>query len=146
MLQKVPDYDDESGVYLGPGRNFDDEDLEYLNKDVEEQHYTAEKEESPPSPLIVDSVSGIYLGFDDKEESEEDEAPETAETGDDLSTSSETEEAAKDTSNTSKLSWKLFKVKQSSNYKVNGGEGAKADGSNCFKFIRKVWRKAEVCQ
>ena len=132
-------------MYLGPGRNFDDEDLEYLNKDVEEQHNTAEKEESPPSPLIVDSVSGIYLGFDDKEESEEDEAPDTAETGDNLSTSSETE-AAKDMASTSKLSWKLFKVKQSSNYKVNSGEGVKADGSNCFKFIRKVWRKAEVCQ
>ena len=91
MLQKVPDYDDESGVYLGPGRNFDDEDLEYLNKDVEEQHNTAEKEESPPSPLIVDSVSGIYLGFDDKEESEEDEAPDTAETGDNLSVSTSSE-------------------------------------------------------
>ena len=146
MLQKVPDYDDESGVYLGPGRNFDDEDLEYLNKDVEDQHHSTEKEESPPSPLIVDSVSGIYLGFEDKDDSEEEEAPETAETGDNLSTSSETEEAAKDTASTSKLSWRLFKVKQSSNYKVNSGECVKADGSNCFKFVRRVWSKVEVCQ
>ena len=129
-------------MYLGPGRNFDDEDLEYLNKDVEEQHNTAEKEESPPSPLIVDSVSGIYLGFDDKEMSEEEEAPDTAETGDNLSTSSETE-AAKDMASTSKLSLKLFKVKQLSNY---SGEGVKADGSNCFKFVRKVWSKEEVYQ
>ena len=74
---QVPDYDDESGVYLGPGRNFDDEDLEYLNKDVEEQINLQKSEDTPSSPLIVDSVSGIYLGFEDKEESEtEEEDPE----------------------------------------------------------------------
>ena len=132
-------------MYLGPDRKFDDEDLEYLNKDVEGQHNSTEKEESPPSPLIVDSVSGIYLGFDNKDESEEEEAPENAETSDNLTTSSETE-AAKDTASTSKLRWKIFKVKQSSNYKVNSGEGVKADGSNCFKFVRRVWSKVEVCQ
>ena len=129
-------------MYLGPDTKFDDEDLEYLNKDDEDQHNTTEKEESPPSPLIVDLISGIYLGFDNKDEIEEQE---TLETSDNLTTSSETE-AAKDTASDSKLSWKLFKVKQSSNYKVNGGEDVKAHGSNCFKFVRKVWSQAEVCQ
>ena len=129
-------------MYLGPDTKFDDEDLEYLNKDDEDQHNTTEKEESPPSPLIVDLISGIYLGFDNKDEIEEQE---TLETSDNLTTSSETE-AAKDTASDSKLSWKLFKVKQSSNYKVNSGEGVKADGSNCFKFVRKVWSKEEVYQ
>ena len=81
-LSQVPDYDDESGVYLGPGRSFDDEDLEYLNnKDVEEQKSLQRVgDDAPPSPLIVDSVSGIYLGFEDKEEedSETEDADEKA--------------------------------------------------------------------
>ena len=62
-MSQVPDYDDESGVYLGPGRTFDDEDLEYLNKDDKELQKSVQKfkDEAPASPLIVDLVSGIYI-------------------------------------------------------------------------------------
>ena len=43
------DYDDLSGVYLGPRRPFDDEDLEYLSKEVDDNHgpRDEEKQERP---------------------------------------------------------------------------------------------------
>ena len=66
QIYHVIDYDDESGVYLGPGRAFDDEDLEYLKKDYIEDELThADPSPPTPPPLVVDSVSGIYLGFDE---------------------------------------------------------------------------------
>ena len=48
-------------MYLGPRRAFDDEDLEYLCKELEDQEGLKQgvKQERPQSPpLIVDSVSG----------------------------------------------------------------------------------------
>ena len=134
---QVPDYDDESGVYLGPGRNFDDEDLEYLNKDVEEQINLQKSEDTPSSPLIVDSVSGIYLGFEDKEESEtEEEDPEAG------VEETDSEDVSLDTVKRSKL-FSLFKTKQTK-YKVSSDPDM--EGGHCFRFIGKVWKKAEVCQ
>ena len=134
---QVPDYDDESGVYLGPGRNFDDEDLEYLNKDVEEQINLQKSEDTPSSALIVDSVSGIYLGFEDKEESEtEEEDPEAG------VEETDSEDVSLDTVKRSKL-FSLFKTKQTK-YKVSSDPDM--EGGRCFKFIGKVWKKAEVCQ
>ena len=140
-MSQVPDYDDKSGVYLGPGRTFDDEDLEYLNKDVEEQTSVQKsKDEAPPSPLIVDSVSGIYLGFEDKEEdSETEDGDEKAGTED-----SDQEDVSLDTVKRSRM-FGLFKRKQSK-YKVSTEADLDMEGGHCFKFIRKVWRKAEVCQ
>ena len=49
-------------MYLGPRRAFDDEDLEYLCKELEDHEglkpgVTQERPQSPP--LIVDSISGI---------------------------------------------------------------------------------------
>ena len=155
----VPDYDDESGVYLGPGRAFDDEDLDYLNKDVDDQAEEKKKQKkkmSPPSsPLKVDSVSGIYLGFDEPAEDDEDDEKTVKNDEDDTSDdSSEAAAAAASNAHTTSIDqlWKRFRVKQSSKYKVNdeeaGDEGLEAavDGSNCFKFISKMWKKAEVCQ
>ena len=129
-------------MYLGPGRSFDDEDLEYLNKDVEEQMSIQRVEEAAPaSPLIVDSVSGIYLGFEDKEEedSETEDAEEKAESEEDT-----------DPEDTVKSSSKMFAFfKRKSKYEVNSDDAdldLEAEDGHCFKFIRKVWRKAEVCQ
>ena len=147
MLSQVPDYDDESGVYLGPGRSFDDEDLEYLNnKDVEEQKSLQRVgDDAPPSPLIVDSVSGIYLGFEDKEEedSETEDADEKAGSED---TDPDDVSLGTDVKVSSKM-FGFFKRKQSK-YEVNSEPdlGLDAEDGHCFKFIRKVWRKAEVCQ
>ena len=62
VCSKAFDYDDISGVYLGPRRAFDDEDLEYLCKELEDQEGGRQgvKQKRPQSPpLIVDSVSGI---------------------------------------------------------------------------------------
>ena len=62
FFSKAFDYDDISGVYLGPRRAFDDEDLEYLCKELEDPEGVRQgvKQERPQSPpLIVDSVSGI---------------------------------------------------------------------------------------
>jgi hypothetical protein len=67
-------YHEESGVYIGPARTFDDDDLEYLNKDDTEDinDYLQKIKPSPPiSSLSIDSLSGIYLGFAEKEKHEE---------------------------------------------------------------------------
>ena len=146
-LSQVPDYDDESGVYLGPGRSFDDEDLEYLNnKDVEEQKSLQRDHnlEPPASPLIVDSVSGIYLGFEDKEEEDSqtedaDEKPGSEDT--------DPEDVSLGTDVKASKMFGFFKRKQSK-YEVNSEPDLELDAEDghCFKFIRKVWRKAEVCQ
>ena len=136
---QAPDYDDESGVYLGPGRAFDDEVLEYLSKSVEEQMNLLEKDESPPSPLLVDSVSGIYLGFDDPIKDEEDDEEDDEAEDNEL----KTDEILDQGNNQSKTVWDFFRIKQSSKYKVNSD--GEVSGNNCFRFIRKVWRKAEIC-
>ena len=134
-------------MYLGPGRSFDDEDLEYLNnKDVEEQKSLQRVgDDAPPSPLIVDSVSGIYLGFEDKEEedSETEDADEKAGSED---TDPDDVSLGTDVKVSSKM-FGFFKRKQSK-YEVNSEPdlGLDAEDGHCFKFIRKVWRKAEVCQ
>ena len=146
-LSQVPDYDDESGVYLGPGRSFDDEDLEYLNnKDVEEQKSLQRVGDvAPASPLIVDLVSGIYLGFEDKEE-EESETEDAEEKAGSEDTDPEDVSLGTDVKISSKM-FGFFKRKQSK-YEVNSEPdlGLDAEDGHCFKFIRKVWRKAEVCQ
>ena len=60
MFIQALDYDDISGVYLGPRTTFDDEDLQYLCKELDEGFKESEgvKQERPQSPLIVDSISG----------------------------------------------------------------------------------------
>ena len=52
-------------MYLGPRRAFDDEDLEYLSKEVDDQQALKDgmKQERPQSPLIVDSISGICSNY-----------------------------------------------------------------------------------
>ena len=57
-------------MYIGPAHTFDDDDLEYLNKDdTEDINDSLQKiKHSPPiSSLSIDSLSGIYLGFAEKE-------------------------------------------------------------------------------
>ena len=61
-------------MYIGPAHTFDDDDLEYLNKDeIEEINESLQKiNPSPPiSSLSIDSLSGIYLGFAEKQKHEE---------------------------------------------------------------------------
>ena len=54
------DYDDDSGAYLGPGHNFDDEDLEYLNKDDFEDQLRLLHPTDPASQLIYNrNLPGI---------------------------------------------------------------------------------------
>ena len=63
---QFPDYDDDSGVYIGPGHAFDDdEDLEYLNKDDPEDQEAILQPSPLPSSMVVEPLSGIYYGFDD---------------------------------------------------------------------------------
>ena len=99
-----------------------------------------EKDESPPSPLLVDSVSGIYLGFDDPLKDEEDEEEEDDQ---DVDNDIETDDIHDRRQIQNKTVWNFFRIKQSSKYKVNSDGEVK--GNNCFRFIRKVWRKAEIC-
>ena len=57
-------------MYIGPVHTFDDDDLEYLNKDdTEDINESLQKiKPSPPiSSQSIDSLSGIYLGFAEKE-------------------------------------------------------------------------------
>ena len=60
-------------MYIGPAHTFDDEDLEYLMKDdTEDIKESLQMKPSPPiSSLSIDSLSGIYLGFAEKEKHEE---------------------------------------------------------------------------
>ena len=61
-------------MYIGPAHTFDDDDLEYLNNDDNEDiNESLQKiKPSPPiSSLSIDSLSGIYLGFAEKEKHEE---------------------------------------------------------------------------
>ena len=63
-------------MYIGPAHTFDDDDLEYLNKDdTEDINESLQKiKPSPPiSSLSIDSLSGIYLGFVEKEKHKEQE-------------------------------------------------------------------------
>ena len=65
-LFQFPDYDDDSGVYIGPGHAFDDdEDLEYLSKDDLDDEEAVLPPPPAQSTLVVEPVSGIYFGFDD---------------------------------------------------------------------------------
>ena len=164
ILFQVFDYDDESGVYLGPGHAFDDEDLEYLNKDEAEDDNKQEKIKttSPTSPLLVDSASGIYLGFDESssdEDAKSDEIDTKTEHVNQNATDEEkmrdNEEAAKEKPKTVENCGKrsslprplsmrtLLLSKQSSKYKVTQDE--EKDGNICFRFLRKFWRRADTC-
>ena len=61
-------------MYIGPAHTFDDDNLEYLNKDdTEDIKESLQKiKPSPPiSSLSIDSLSGIYLGFAEKEKNKE---------------------------------------------------------------------------
>ena len=134
------DYDNESGVYLGPGRTFDDEDLEYLSKDVDEEDKRSQVESffRPPSPLVVDEASGIYIGF------QEDEVIEVHENGKDedkeeikIFEKVESESTSK-TKSRSRWSLPFFK---SSKYRVQGEN----QSNFCFRFVRKIWKKSDIC-
>ena len=135
---QVPDYDHESGVYLGPARTFDDEVLEYLSKE-DEQKILEQQEELPASPLIVDSKSGIYLGFEENQTAEDSDDNDSTE--DDSTEGCDTKKQSN-----SRPSWNLFKIKQSSKYEVNTETDPNTTNTSCFKFVKKVWRKAEECQ
>ena len=57
-------------MYIGDAHTFDYDNLEYLNKDdTEDINDSLQKiKPSPPiSSLSIDSLSGIYLGFAEKE-------------------------------------------------------------------------------
>ena len=118
-------------MYLGPARTFDDEVLEYLSKE-DEQKILQQQEEHPPSPLIVDSKSGIYLGFEENQADSDDN---------DSAEDDSTEVCDKKTK--SGNGWSMFRIKQSSKYRVNSET---EHNTSCFKFVKKVWRKAEECQ
>ena len=141
LIYQVIDYDDESGVYLGPGRAFDDEDLEYLNKnDTEDAQTHADPSPPTPPPLVVDFVSGIYLGFDDTLTDEDDD-----ERGNVSQRTSDNQNKFESvTKPVSMRRLALFRSKQSSKYKVIGE--ANSEGNICFRFIRKVWRKSDMRQ
>ena len=137
-------------MYLGPGRTFDDEDLEYLNEaDIEDQQRFL-KPSPPLPPLLVDSVSGIYLGFDKEVTDDEDTEIEEVEESfvDERPKTSEKKAMSPSEENGTKSNslWKMFsfKSKQSSKYKVN--TQTKTEKNVCFRFLRKVWGKADVCQ
>ena len=149
------DYDDESGVYLGPGHAFDDEDLDYLNNDVVEVQETRLHQ---AIPLVVDSASGIYLGFDEAltdDEEVNDEDGKTRNIKDHLKEGDvhikpatedlETLENPQKTPSIARpLSMRtLLLSKQSSKYKVTGG--TEKEGNICFRFLRKFWRKRDAC-
>ena len=157
------DYDDESGVYLGPGHAFDDEDLEYLNKDdAEDDKQDKIKATCPTSPLLVDSASGIYLGFDEsltdvEEQSDEigDNTNHPNQNATDEEKMRDNDEATKEQPKSAESSGKrsslprplsmrtLLLSKQSSKYKVT--EDQEKDGNVCFRFLRKFWRRADTC-
>ena len=122
---------------------FDDEDLEYLKKDDTEDHQShADPSPPTPPPLLVDFVSGIYLGFDGAgtdEEEIDDEKGNVAQRTCDIQNKLE-----RVTKPVSMRRMALFRSKQSSKYKVSAEE--KSEENIFFRFMRKVWRKAEMCQ
>ena len=152
---QVVDYDDESGVYLGPGHVFDDEDLEYLNDDDVEDLDKKLHETPLTPPLVVDLASGIYLGFDEELTEEkkiidgcdDDEAKLIeGQKKEDESTEGENnlENQEKAPNIARPLSMRtLLLSKQSSKYKVTSG--TEKEGNICFRFLRKFWRKNRPC-
>jgi len=67
---KDENYDGLSGVYLGPSRTLEDYDIEYLNGDIVEAEKEVQDSYRPPSPLSLDSFSGIYIGPEEKRNKE----------------------------------------------------------------------------
>ena len=132
-------------MYLGPGHTFDYEDLEYLNEEDIEDQQRFLKPSPPLPPLLVDSVSGIYLGFDkavtDDEDTEESFVDEKQKPSEKNVMSPSEENKTKSNS-----LWKMFsfKSKPSSKYKLN--TKTKTEKNICFRFLRKVWGKAQISQ
>jgi hypothetical protein len=117
--------------------------LEYLNKDdIEDDHTHSDPSPPTPPPLLVDFVSGIYLGFDEALTDEEDVDDEKGNVA--QRTSEDKNKSERVTKPVSMRRLAMFKSKQSSKYKVTGE--AKSEENICFRFIRKVWRKSFICQ
>ena len=149
------DYDDESGVYLGPGHAFDDEDLEYLNDDDVEDLDNELHHTPLTPPLVVDLASGIYLGFDEELTKEEKNIDACDDVEAKLIEGQKKEDASiegdnnlenqqKDPNISRTLSMRtLLLSKQSSKYKVTSG--TEKEENMCFRFLRKFWRKTRAC-
>ena len=114
-----------------------------MNKDdIEDDPTHADPSPPTPPPLVVDSESGIYLGFD---EALTDEDNDDAEKGNVAQRTCDIQnKLERVTKPVSMRRMALFRSKQSSKYKVSAEE--KSEENIFFRFMRKVWRKAEMCQ
>lgn len=70
LFNKAENYDGLSGVYLGPSRSLEKYDIEYLNEEFVETEKEVQDSYRPPSPLSLDSFSGIYIGPEEKRNKE----------------------------------------------------------------------------
>ena len=112
-----------------------------MNKDDFEDDLThADPCPPTPPPLVVDSESGIYLGFDEALTDEDDDETDNVS----QRTSDNQNKSECVTKPVSMRRLAVFRSKQSSKYKVTGE--AKSEENICFRFIRRVWRKADMCQ
>ena len=130
--------------------------------DAEDDKQGKTKTTSPTSPLLVDSVSGIYLGFDESSIDEDAKSDEIDKKTEHLNQNATDEEKMRDNEKATKekpktvencgkrsslprpLSMRtLLLSKQSSKYKVTQDE--EKDGNICFRFLRKFWRRADTC-
>ena len=114
-----------------------------MNKDdIEDEPTHADPSPPTPPPLVVDSASGIYLGFDEALTDEDDDDDEK----DNVSqrTSDIQNKFNGITDPVFMRRFALFRSKQSSKYKVTGED--KSEENICFRIIRRVWRKADMCQ
>ena len=96
--------------------------MEYLNRDVESDNQTAKEHiNRPSSPLIVDSVSGIYIGYDEENDVEEEGDDDDDDIdNEDRSSSNVNNQSDSCDSGKTKQGWKIFKIKkQGSKYTVN---------------------------
>ena len=117
--------------------------MEYLNKDdIEDEQTHSDPSPPTPPPLVVDFVSGIYLGFDGAVTDEEEIDDEKGNVAQSTSDNQNKSESVTKPVSIGRLA--LFRSKQRSKYKVTGG--AKSEENICFKFIRNVWKKADMCQ
>ena len=120
--------------------------MEYLNKDDLEDQLRLLHPTPPASPLIVDSVSGIYLGFDEVTEYDEDTKKENTvvSTSNVSKYENEGQQPRNHTKPETRLRNPLFRSRQSSKYKVSSQ--SKSEGNICFRLLRKVWGKADICK
>ena len=112
-----------------------------MNKDdIEDEPTHADPSPPTPPPLVVDSASGIYLGFDEALTDEDDDDDEKENVS--QKTSDNQNKFNCVTKPVSMRRLVMFRSEQSSKYKVTGE--AKSEENICFRFIRRVWRKADI--